>query len=191
MEKLFYALIGISVILLTGCSSVIENIIDGRHRHTNIYLPGKVGELQLGKEKVFDKEGKDIGYFYKNFDHDNFVTLVVYIYPIPDRFAGNEAIERELAYRYPNQPRFKHVLTQGKFTAEGMYIRTGNERLFANEPNQSVVDLIYVFTFGDNWFVKYAASYQQKNEETAKPVVDAFLDSFHWIEPSDFQGYDL
>ena len=162
---MLYAIVTLSFIFLTGCASVYENIIDDRHRHTNIYLPGKVAGLTLVKEKRFDSESKDMGYYYQNFDENNFVLISVYIYPIPIKVVGSIAIDKSLEHNYPNSEAHSIILNQGNYKAEGKYIKKTDKRFFANYPDQIVQDSVYLFTFGDGWFVKYMASYQNVNSK--------------------------
>ncbi len=177
--------------LITACSGVWDAILDDRHRHTNIYLPYRVGELRLGKEKYFDREHKDAGYFYKNFNRTNFVAVAVFIYPSPRGMVGNDALAKELSSRYPLSKQSPQLLKQGAFVSNGKYISKTNERFFASKPDQVVRDTVYLFTFEDDWFVKIFASYQEKNSSSAQLVVDEFVENFEWIEPSHFQGYDF
>ncbi len=71
-----------------------------------------------------------MGYFYENFDKNNFVVISVFIYPIPADYIGKEAIDKELEMRYPNSETDFYVLSQGEYTAEGKYLTESDERFF-------------------------------------------------------------
>jgi len=191
MKKILCAIITLSLIFLTACASVYENIIDDRHRHTNIYLPGKVAGLTLSREQRFDREGKNMGYYYRNYDEKNFVLISVYVYPIPVQFSGDDTIDKQLEHLYPNSEKHSIVLNQSNYKAGGKYIKETDKRSFANYPNQIVQDSVYLFTFGDEWFVKYMGSYQKHNESTAEPIVKQFIEDWKWTEPSNFKGREI
>lgn len=174
MKKLQYSGAMLIISVISGCAA----ILDGYHKHTGIYLPHKVGELSLTKDVTFDREGKDIGYFYQSFDKENFVTSIIYIYPINSTDEEVNVIVKELSDRYPKLEQKQHVFTRGKAQFKGKYISFIDIRDFANKKNQTVRNIVYLTELGDDWFIKFHCAYQDSVAETAQPVVDCFLIDF-------------
>ncbi len=174
MNKLIYPTAILILSLLSGCAG----ILDDYHRHTGVYLPYKIGELGLCKDIEFDREGKDVGYFYQNFDKNNFVTSIIFIYPINDTVRGENAIAEELIRFYPKLEQKGCFFPQGATPPKGKYISFTDTRGFANKKNQTVRNIVYLTALGDDWFIKFHCAYQDSIAETAQPVVDRFLENF-------------
>ncbi len=160
--------------MLSGCAG----ILDDYHKYTGVYLPYKIDELHLTKDLKFDKEGRDKGYFYQNSNEDNFVTSIIYIYPIGDTVRGENAISEELTKHYPKLEQKECMYTRGSAQPKGKFISFTDTRGFANKKNQTVRNIVYLTKLGDDWFVKFHCAYQDSITETAQPVVDRFLSDF-------------
>jgi len=174
MNKILHLATILILIIVSGCAS----ILDDYHRHTGVYLPYKIGELGLCKDIEFDKEGRDVGYFYQNFNKENFVTSIIYIYPISDSVRGENAIAEELTTRYPKLEQKGCFFKQGTAQPKGKCISFTDTRGFANKKNQTVRNIVYLTALGDDWFFKFHCAYQDSIAKTAQPVVDRFLMDF-------------
>jgi hypothetical protein len=174
MNNYIYSIAILVLAFLSGCSE----IGDDYHRYTGVYLPYQIDELQLTKEQQFDKAGKDKAYFYQNFDKNNFVTSIIFIYPNNSMVDDESAIVKELTERYPKLEQKQTIFIQDKTQLEGRYISFTDVRDFAGKKNQTVLNVVYLTTLDDKWFIKFNFAYQVSIKETAQPVVEQFLKEF-------------
>src|SRR5438034_154840 len=149
-------------------------------------FPPTVAEFQ--RESTFtqyDGEGRDIGVGYNDLLHS--VAATVFSYPIVQRPPNDtleghfvtgkaEVLNRHAGVKLVSED--KVHMSPGRHKQDGLHATFTSTEVFAHQ-RQSVRSELYLFTHRRS-FVLFRVTYPTRQQATAKPTLNAFIDGFAW-----------